>query len=429
MVSPFSKFIAAIGLTASLLVACAPARSTNMDGTKNPDTKKEETAATDDPENDADILADEGESILTVDTMADALVKFDAALKLDPKNARADLWSTFIRGELELKGVATRIRPLILAQPNGYQRYDRLLAQMNVSEPSLRAFYLAGPADITSVPELQELADRIGLRLEDMRAAIARHKSQDVRLLIPRDFLGFLQTFVDPIGQNRCRETTYGPIDSGKDDCDPNKIAALFNRADFEALNFYLTNAEAELTLMNAYVVNPAALQKIEDAPKDSSSFVEYLNSLSKLRKGQNLVIAKTGLRDLALTIRYALQHKQEFCPAGEMSINSRAGHLISMGVCWPVIGDSESRIARLVDQVLAIAPATMFTDRRDNIVDLDVMKLVTDPVRDLSVIGPISTPKCQDVKMNVTPLDPYVSKGYLQSFFRTLDTDCGGQP
>ena len=114
-----------------LVSACQPDQSghddkvaATQDGKPNDDTWT-------DAEVDSENLSDEAESMLAIATLDHALEKFNQALKLNPKNGRADIWASFITLELEMRGVLARVRPFMESMPDGDRRYDRLIDNLN----------------------------------------------------------------------------------------------------------------------------------------------------------------------------------------------------------------------------------------------------------------------------------------------------------
>lgn len=416
----FVKRTLILGSALAVLVSCAPAgRGSDASSAKAGD-EKPTVAATRDTENDAEILADEGERILSTQNMPASLAKFNEALQLNPKNTRADLWAAILKVHLEMKGLMGRIRPLIEAQPDGQVRYRRLLGTvMNISEPERRSFFLAGRGDITTTAEFQEWVDRLNLRLEEAREAIDRHKSEEVRLLMPRDFLGEYIHMTDPLGASRCKSISYGPIESESDTCDESKIAVLFNRADFEIVNGGLSMWEAELALLNAYRIDPASIAKIQDAD-NTTGFLAWLNNAKALRPSQQLALSDKSTQAFALSMRYAMAHMNEFCPSGKISFNARPEHLISVGNCLESTDDELSRFSRMIDQIIAHQPVTFWIGHRD-VIDLEPHRLFNQPLRDLSQLGLVESKGCGSLTVNMTPLKPYLGRGSTEEFIDDL--------
>jgi hypothetical protein len=159
----------------------------------------------------ADKLAEFGESLMSPLSIMSIEEIFDAALTLDPKNAKARLYKSAIQITKPLKGLLNRIYPLVATQ--SYERQQRYAEFINIKllKSPARSFLLDGPQDIMTELDLQEVAVLIIERLNDFRKLIGEIKQTHPNLTF---FFNRLwgQTKILPVEFDACSVRRQGTI-------------------------------------------------------------------------------------------------------------------------------------------------------------------------------------------------------------------------
>ncbi len=430
MKTPWFKSLALILTVATLAAACQPESSKRQgDGTANP-----EGSLTDenwsDPQVDSENLTDDAESTLAIDTLDAALVKLNEALKLNPANARADVWVSFIKLELELKGILARVRPFIESMPNGEYEYQKMLDSQSSDQDLLRRFYLDGPNDIRTADDFQEWVDRIDLRLTELRETLARHKGEEIRLLVPNNAFATFQQGASR-KKNDCSGKEWGPIKYQPSDCSQSASEFRLNRTDMEAVSTLLSSYQAAIAVMNAYRLSQDVINKIrtEAYYADGTAFGILVRDGAQLRTKQNIKVVGDNFRDFALAARYIIEHQKEACPKGRESVSNRKGYLFGYGICIGTVLSGTNSLERtnaMINQVLNRLPITIQTNGASLPLEVDVNRFLQTPIPNLHDFDPLSQSACGTYQPNLTPLKAYVVKGDLEKALEQAGVMCG---
>ncbi|MEK7356058.1 MAG: hypothetical protein AAB250_06385, partial [Bdellovibrionota bacterium] len=251
----------------------------------------------------AEIRADEGEDLLAPASLDSSLEKFEASIRANPSNPRAQFWRSYLRIQLELKGFVTRVQPLFAGLPNGENRYERF-ADMMLKDmtPDTRQFYLSGPADITTPELFQEWLDRFVLRLVEARESYSALKAgREFQIRAPRAYFGSTNS---PDSKKKC-QSKWGPIVVQPADCDSAYFEAYLNRADLEVLTSAISTFQTQLTVLNAWRMDPVIAGKFAEHtyPISATEMMTWINEGNgKLRANAAMKKSKTAVRDFAVS-------------------------------------------------------------------------------------------------------------------------------
>ena len=418
--------------------ACAPVRD---GGSLTPSAPADQNGPLqDDSWTDAQVdsenLTDDAESLLSIETLDQALEKFTEALRLNPQNARADVWKAFVTTELEFKGFLARVRPFVESLSDGPHRYDQLVDDSSrASDPVLRHFYLSGPNDIHTADDFQEWVDRVNLQLGQLRSVLNVHRNEEIRLLVPQTIISNNSSVRKGFdGTNHCASSSWGPIKYQPSDCSKTASEFLMNRADIEAVSSGVALYQSMISVMNAYRLTPTLINKLE-ASKTSRTTTDLaliVQEGAKLRSNNQIGILDQNSRDLALGIRYVMDHQAEACQKGYPSPLNRKGYLFAYGVCshtWAT-GNDLNRMSQMIEQIIQHQPLTIFakTAYGEASIDFDVAKLSQAPMQNLTELGQLTVDACNTEHINTTPFKKYVTRGDLDPILDSMYPKCQKQ-
>lgn len=421
---PSKKALFLTVLAAVFLVsACAPSDSNSA---KDGGIKAYDDG-TNEPIYVSEISADEGEELLSPETLDRALEKFDIAVKANPSNSRAQFWRSFLRFQMELKGIVARVRPLFASLPSGDFRYERFADRvLENTTPDSRQFYLSGPADITSPELFQEWLDRLTLRLAEARETYHTLKTgREFQIRAPRAFIAGSSS-PSTSGQ-RC-QGRFGPIVYQPADCNSAYFEAYLNRADLEVLTSALSVFQTELTVLNAWRLDSSmtALMVDNAASPTSLSVAQWINSgHAKLRSASTMKASRAATRDFASSYQWLMRNQKNACPKGRESKKNRPGYLFAFGLCFITKAGEEAEAAKLVQILETVInggalTSSMIGEKRFDFT-FDWVRFFEEPLDSLSSLREVKVNECSEVtSINDSSMKTYFPKGSINDFLKT---------
>jgi hypothetical protein len=363
-----------------------------------------------------------GERLLTPVSMPYAVNAFNDALQLDPKNARAVFYTNMLRPYVALKGIFSRVTPLLRStnQSLVYEEYGRFISEMGNS-PTARYFDY-GPYDIKTDADLQGALRSLNQAWENTRiflmynkkpiwltnALAAGHNSDDLlKTAMQRCQASEVKADVYSLG--KCPYVNY------------HRYYADYG--DLEALSQVSTGQVIANIMVTAYnlpgmsevIAREVGLELQRDKASDKynngkmsqQAYIRIANmSLSdrdlfgiltrrgagRLLPDNNInLIENMGVESFG-GFKWLARMQRQLCPQGTLDSNSRPQYLFSSGICLSdVLGlPGERGLRVLLSQIqttLAGGPIQVASQfKRTNI---NLSRIYKQPVADISALFP----------------------------------------
>ncbi len=395
---------------AILLVSCAPAENSKVskvDNYTHLDADEREALA--------NLYADEGEQKLGFATLNEAWGKFSEALRVDPKNERAEFWREMLKPLLEMKGIAARVRPLYLSKEGGLDRYTRLMKNLESnSSAEYRRYQLDGPADIATDAHFREWMDRTVVSLDTARSFIKANKDRTYSLRAPVNFIAGSKVGLDTGG--RC--TALRLMNSKFSGCvESGMLRFKVNRADLEVLQYVISAQMLQLAVLYAYNLNPIGLLDDKDGLKPQ----EIIASLTKgydggLFERNRLSLANSVAPDWLAAQQYFIQNQNELCKNGQYAEENRPGFLISSGLCLDTAPGKDARnTMRMLEMTLLGQPVEVNQSELAEPISIHPLKFFNHPPKDALGLAPtVYDESGEPVGFNDTIYSPYFAQGSM---------------
>jgi hypothetical protein len=342
----------------------------------------------------ADELADAGEQLVGPYTFMLADKVFDLALEKDSKNMKAQFYKNFIKRAMVMKGILTRIRPL-MAKATVKQRedYERTIKQL--PESPMKKFLLDGKEDIASYAQVVDLASDYAHAINDFRKFAKANQGLELTLnLNPHIF----EKQISEEAANSCT-MVQNSEKQYEFNCDYTAIAQKrINAADMIALQQMAAGEVMYWSLFTSYDIS-TLVPVVEDpsyktlTAQQQLAKIKALPSVAKLRKDQTLSLIPELGSDFSAAVKWAMRYQDRVCPKGENVLNQRRGFLFRDGVCVIKNDDTQKAISTL-DQVLAgdyMAPIKNNDGQTVDMIRIDLMAFVKNPPQDLKNVLPES--------------------------------------
>jgi len=423
-------------------------------------------------------LTDDGENLLQPDSFDQATDKFRQALEIDPTNFRAKFYAESMKPVFAVRGYFSRIRPFYMTLPDGVNRYTTVVDHaLNGTESRFRHFLMDGPEDIHNLGEMQEYFDTVILSLENLRSFLRANKTQELRLRrIPAIFSTFNSTSEEE-SVAQCNNRKFGPLAVDLGFCGSNREVSL-NRADFEVLQLAVAAYEGELTLLNAYSINPKLVAEVYEQndlreaqkarnrgsydengrwvpPTDPNpvelSRDERLNLTQKyltlitdagfghLRKTQKVSALEDISQGVKIALFYYLDNQRELCKQGYSTPRNRPGYLIETGLCRiPEANisannlDPAENIARVLETALTGQPVTPESIHHSsrNPWSLNALEVLRAPPENLSFFKTPSSTSCpySEIEVDDSQLSHYMLNGTATQMIEAGNPRCSQQ-
>lgn len=401
--------IALGGTLASQLMACSPqtianssfASSLEFDRethTFNRALKPGTQAAKDESEK----MAKLAEKLVRSNTLHVAHKVAFQALELNQWNTRAQFVLKMTAPIMELKGIYTRVLPIVSVRPEKRREYKNYLKQIrewSPETPDLIGFLLDGQPDLHRESEVQDVVEKYVERTDELRDWLKENRKQD-----------FNYTYYIP-GENQVPPCTAIEVASGVwqlDNCnrDVKSKTVKLNMADFESMRQIAAGVQVYAAMATAYSVDGIMKASASLPPEDATQKAKYdsfgaIKGLGQLRNTKFFVLAPKVMSDFVIGYRVAKRLHAEICPAGEERNESRKGMMFHRGICADKLENGERLIATL--DLLArgkIAPVTFEVADGEKIdVAMDTKTFIRQPPKDLRDLGPAKFNKCEQVE------------------------------
>ncbi len=339
----------------------------------------------------AERLALAAEELLTPDGFIYATDVLDEALKHDPNNKRAQLYSSLMEQTLAVKGIMKRVRPLLSKYPQLKSRHE-LELQMMENTTTLNAYLLDGPEDIKTEEDVQAYLDGFYEKQEAFRQFLIKNKDLEITL----NYSSWLKEYSYKT-EKKC-QVFKAPNDQYElincEDYEP--ISVKLNRADNETLQQYLAGAQITTILATAYKMNGLVRQlDIASVAKASAqsiaSNILANNESAKLRPSQRLLNVLTFGTDGIAAIQWAKSSQASLCTSVHPELPDRPGMLFQDELCLSKHShQKKTELDRIAATVAAAISGQHILARSGTFeTTLNPHSLIVSPVQDIKKIQP----------------------------------------
>jgi hypothetical protein len=344
------------------------------------------------PKEKAEKLALAGEQLVTLTGFMYAGDILDTALTLDPLNKRAQFYKSLIGAPLKLKGILTRVKPLIKDNPEAQKSYDEVVA--NIPNGGLKNFLFNGSENIRTEKDVQAFLDEIYSAQDKFRTFLKNNRTTELTLNL--NDVGLLkQSMKETLESCYIEQVGSGSYDIKN--CDLSKVMQLeLNRADLESLQHITAGTQLYIMMYNSYDISGSVkvMRELQNSNSNTTSqeVWEKLASNTAFGKVRNprflQSIPNLGM-DVVSGIRWAISMQSELCPSGQNEQGQRKGHLFSKGVCISSENDGEpvENILKVIDVVLA--GQTQMVKFGDMEAEVKPTAILNKPVQDLKALKP----------------------------------------
>jgi hypothetical protein len=348
----------------------------------------------------AEELAQAAERLLTPTSFMYTYAVAKSALAVDPKNTRARLWAAVLAPTMELRGILTRIEPLVKTHPAHYAEYKRFVADIKSKNPekSITEFLFAGPADIKTESDAQEVLARVAARHDELRRTFNDLKNEEISIYVNDE--NFKKNAMLEAAK-ACPVVKVSETRYELGDCDYSQAyERKLNRADFEMLQQITAGIQTYLTIVNAWDLSGLYLKSSKLNKKFGvKANVEYLlrnKQFGTLRQKHALGVIPDLAKDAVLGARYAIEMQDSLCPNGVETPANRPGHLFADGLCIHN-GDSVKSMLAAIELMLSGTPAVIVGERggKPTTTVVNGTKFFTTPIADLRSQLPLEEDSC----------------------------------
>ncbi len=146
--------LAAMTATVFGLIACSSKNSNPVSGKEYLNVAAIEASSLP-KEKKAEAIAEAGEQLIGTRSFVYANDVFETALKIDPTNRRAQFYHRSLAPSMALKGIATRVRPLL----DEKAKLEMEVNLANYPDSGVKRFLTDGREDLKSEKDIQVLID------------------------------------------------------------------------------------------------------------------------------------------------------------------------------------------------------------------------------------------------------------------------------
>ena len=350
-------------------------------------------------------LAQAAERLVTPTSFMYAYAVSKSALAIDSKNVRARVWAAVLAPTMEMKGILTRIEPLVKTHPARYTEYKKFVADIKSKNPekSVTEFLFSGPADIKTEADAQEVIARVAARWDEMRKTFADLKNEEISIYVNDEHFKkrSLEEAFKACPVIRVSETRYDLGECNVADAYERKL----NRADFEMLQQMAAGMQVYLTVANAWDLSGLYSKSSKFSRERHRGVKATLDLLLEnkqfgtLRPKHALGVIPDLAKDAVLGVRYAIEMQDSLCPTGQEVKENRPGYVFQNGLCIDD-GDSVKKTLAAIELMLNGTPAVIVGERFGKPVATVVngTKFFTEPVRDARQLMPMEVDACDNV-------------------------------
>lgn len=401
--------IALGGTLASQLMACSPQMIANSSFASSHELDRETHTfnralkpGTQAAKDESEKMAKLAEKLVRANTIQVAHRVAFQALELNQWNTRAQFVLKMTAPIMELKGIYTRVLPIVSVHPKKYREYKNYLKQIrewSVETPDFVGFLMDGQPDLHRESEVQDVVENYVERTDELRDWLKENRKQD-----------FAYTYYIPgaVQVPACTATEKATGVWQLDNCNRGVISKTvkLNMADFEAIRQIAAGIQVYAAMATAYSVDGimkagGGLPAEGDTQKAKYESFSAIKGLGQLRNTKFFVLAPKVMSDFVVGYRVAKKLNSELCPAGDEQSDSRKGMLFHRGVCSDKLENGDRLIATL--DLLArgkIAPMTFeVANGAKTDVEMDLKTFIRQPPKDLRDLGPAKFNKCGQVE------------------------------
>lgn len=288
--------------------------------------KKDSVVITANQQMDSQELANAGEQLMMPQSLHLAYRVFEMSLQKDPDNKKAQFYKSFLERVMVFEGILTRLQPYVDKYGNKEQ-FNKMIKDFPNS--SLRNFLLREKKDapqITNLSDIQNVLVEYRLAAEKLRTFIMQNQDANIELFL-NPYL-FSAQINENIGQS-CELTEDSSQDDFKVVCDMSDVATIrVNTADLMALKQIAAGEVAYSAIFTSYSVGSIDnILKGSLAGKSSKEIMDTLENVKDtgiLMKKQGLTALRNLGSDLAVGLKWAMQHQDNLCRRDEQ------GHAIA---------------------------------------------------------------------------------------------------
>lgn len=275
-------------------------------------------------------LADAGEQLVTPYSFMQANAVFDMALEKDPSNLKAQFYKKFLARLMVLKGILTRVEPLV--------KDKKYLLSLNDSLPnsSLKNFLLSPASKLMTYKDGQDLLVKYVDTLIEFRKFLIKNNNAELNLYM--NPYVFEQKIKEQMGKS-CESTLIS--DGGIDvKCNFSNAATVkLNSADLLMLRQITAGEILMWSFYTSYSVENiekviAQVEGKELTEIEIKKIVLSTPKLFDLRKDQTLSMIPGFASDFIAAAKWAVKYQKELCPNGNEIEVQRKGFLFEKGMC-----------------------------------------------------------------------------------------------
>lgn len=294
---------------------------------------------------------------------------------------------------MELKGVLTRIQPLVKTQPAEYAKYVKTIRQLQQFNPesAQTKFLLAGPADIETEKDAQDLIARFTTRIDELRKVINEIKNGAEITLYIND-RSFKEAAMKKAGSN-CQFRQTSPDVFDWENCDfSSAYERKLNRADLEAIQQIVAGYQTYLTVLNAWDMSGiySKTSQLNGHPKHDLQILFSNSDFGNLRENSRLELIPDLVKDAVVGVRYALQMQESLCETGTSSGKNRPGYLFEDGICV----ESTDNLKRALSLVELALKGPVVIAGKDPVL-VDALSFFQKPLQSFREIEPLEFNSC----------------------------------
>lgn len=397
--------IAIGGTIAANLMACSPSLMSNTSSASSLTSVEEVydfsggmSGGKKGREETAEQMALLAESLVRPNTLVQAHQVAFRALEHNQYNLRAQFVLKTVAPLIELKGIYSRVMPIVSTRPAKYREFQEHIRDLKAEKnaPVTTAFVIDGPSDLKTEGQVQDVVEKVVDRLDELRDWLKENRKADLTVSYYKD----LKDGSTPcIASERTRDVWVLKNCAGKGE----KITAKMNIADFETLRQNVSGIQTYIAMSTAYSVD-GVFKASEKAPRNEATpavkhaYFDKVVGLGQLRNTRFFAMLPKVTSDLVVGLKLAKKFHKQICPAGEYKENSRKGMLHHGGICT----EQSSKMDRMIStlDLMArgqLAKTTILLDGEIDAV-VDTKTFLANPPQDLRSVGPATFDRCGNV-------------------------------
>jgi|GEM_PF-3248485 len=353
------------------------------------------------------------------------------ALQIDAKNVRARFWQAALGPEVQSRGLANRIAPLMhnLGKDSEYQEFLSNMRKGSVDSQNVK-FLMDGPQDIVTERDVQEYVAQTTLRVDEFRRTMKSLRNETLSIHLNTD----LKKSWNPSGERA--NCTATQVEGGySTTCDFSKASTIdLNSADFESLELAAAGTQIYMTVYNGWDLSGTisfvkAHPSVSGEDPNTVAAALFANpNFGKMLKPSAFGVIPDLAKDIVIGARYAQTKQAELCPTGDSNQVNREGKLFEKGICTSISSQADAQLVAL--EASLGGTSTVFdlgsgSAHSPHLVNL--RKLFTGALRDVRTNFPVQRNACGYVTSisDSTFNGAFVPGDINQSLAQTSTADC----